>query len=211
MGLHLIKTKKRNKTKCTLNVDNQAALVAIKSEMNKSGHHLAAQVFDLATKLKKQGRRGRFNLTFRWTTGHVGITGNEDTDREAKLAAEGKQSGKEELSPCLRKQCGYSLSAVRQAHNEKLKLCWVAQWAQSPRYHCLNLKDTLTPYSQKFLKYISCEGISRKSASRIFQLRVGHVPLNQYLYRFKQTDSPCCLACRHPNETAEHFLLQCPK
>ena len=211
LGLHLIKTEKRNKTKCALNVDNQAALVAVKSEMNKSGHHLAAHVFDLAAKLKKSGRRGRFELTFRWTAGHVGIAGNEDADREAKLAAEGEQSGKEELPTCLRKQLGYSLSAVRQAHNEKLKLRWAAQWAQSPRYHRLNFEDTLTPFSQKFLKYISCEGISRQSASRIFQLRVGHVPLNQYLHRFKLIDSPCCPACGHPNETAEHFLLQCPK
>ena len=182
MGLHLIKTEKRNKTKCVLNMDNQATLVAIKSKMNKSGHHLAAQVFNLAAKLKKSGRRGRFELTFRWTAGHVGITGNKDADREAKIAAEGKQLDKDKLPTCLRKQLGYSLSAGRQAHNEKLKLRWVAQWAQSPWYHRLNLEDMLTPYSQKFLKYISCEGISQQSASHIFQLRVGHVLLNQYLH-----------------------------
>ena len=35
MGLHLIKTEHCNKTRCVLNVNNQATLGAIKSEMNK--------------------------------------------------------------------------------------------------------------------------------------------------------------------------------
>jgi hypothetical protein len=69
----------------------------------------------------------------------------------------------------------------------------------------------LTPYSQKYLKYISNLELSRANASRIFQLRVGHVPLNQYLYKFKKVDSPCCPACGHPNEMTEHFLLLCLK
>jgi hypothetical protein len=67
------------------------------------------------------------------------------------------------------------------------------------------------PASQKFLKLISNKRISRKAASIIFQLRVGHAPLNQYLYRFKKVDNPQCPACSHPEETAVHFLLQCPK
>jgi hypothetical protein len=58
--------------------------------------------------------------------------------------------------------------------------------------------------------YISNKEISRNSASRIFQLRVGHAPLNQYLHRFKRADSPRCPACGHPKETPEHFLLHCP-
>ena len=58
MGLHLIKTEQCNRVKCVLNIDNQAALVAIKSEMNKSGHYLAAEVYKIAKKLKKNGRGG---------------------------------------------------------------------------------------------------------------------------------------------------------
>ena len=141
----------------------------------------------------------------------MGIVGNEEADKEAKLAAEGESSDKTELPPCLRKPLGHSLSAMHQAHNDKLKFRWAALWAQSPWYHCLNLEDTLTPYLQKFLKYINSENISQKAASLIFQLQVRHVPLNQYLHWFKQANSPHCPACGHPEETAEHFLLQCPK
>ena len=100
---------------------------------------------------------------------------------------------------------------MRQAHNSKLKIKWAALWAQSPRFLRLHLEDTLTPSSQKFLKYISSEKLSRKAVSRVFQLRVGHIPLNQYLHRLKKINSPHCPACGHPKETAEHFLLQCPK
>jgi hypothetical protein len=63
---------------------------------------------------------------------------------------------------------------------------------------------------QKFLKYISNPKLSRANASRIFQMRVGHTPLNQYLHKFKKVDSPCCPACNHHNKMVEHFLLYCP-
>jgi ribonuclease HI len=211
MGLHLIKTERRNGVKCALNVDNQAALVAIKSEMNKSGQHLAANLLQIAKQLHKRRGNGRFKLTFRWTAGHVGIAGNEDADKEAKATADGESSDKEDLPPCLHKKIGYSLSAIRQARNDKLKYKWAATWARSPRYHRCRFQDVLTPFSQKFIKYISAEGISRKTASIIFQLRVGHAPINQYLHRFKKVDSPQCPACGHPKETVEHYLLQCPK
>ena len=53
--------------------------------------------------------------------------------------------------------------------------------------------------------------ILRRITSTIFQLRVGHIPLNCYLHRFKRTNSTQCPACGHPKETPEHYLLQCPK
>ena len=96
--------------------------------MNKSGQHLAANVLQLVNRLKKCRGNGRFELTFHWSAVHVGITGNEAADREAKIAAEGVSADKKDLPQCLRKQIEYSLSATRQAHNETLKLRWVAEW-----------------------------------------------------------------------------------
>ena len=114
-------------------------------------------------------------------------------------------------TPYLRKTLGYSRSAIRQAHNEKLKKCWVKSWNRSPRYQRTWFRDLLMPYLQKYLKYISNKKISTKTASLIFQLRVRHAPTNQYLHRFKKIVSPQCPACGHPKETVEHFLLHCPK
>lgn len=61
MGLHLIKTESRKKTNCPLIVDNQAALVAIESKLNNSGHHLAAELLEQAKRLKKRRGSGRFS------------------------------------------------------------------------------------------------------------------------------------------------------
>jgi hypothetical protein len=61
MGLHLIKTKRRSKVKSVLNVDNQVALVAIKSNMNKLGQHLAASLLQLAKQLLERRGNSRFN------------------------------------------------------------------------------------------------------------------------------------------------------
>ena len=57
---------------------------------------------------------------------------------------------------------------------------------------------------------ISDDNLSRNDASRIFQLRAGHVPLNEYLERFKRMDSAQCPACGHPRENVQHFLKDCP-
>ena len=190
--------------------NNQTALTAITSKMNRSGQHLAASILLLANRLKGQRRSTRFKLTFRWSAGHIGIARNEDADKEVKVVAEGDSSDTKDLPICLQKKIGYSLSATQQAHYKTLKHRWVTDWTASPQCNCLQLHDTLTPYSQKFLKYLSCKELSRQLASRIFQLRVGHVPLNAYLHRFKCVDNPRCPACGHPRETAEHFLLQCP-
>ena len=211
MGLYLIKTEGRNKTKCVLSVDNQAALSAINTKMNKSGQHLAADLLKMAKQLIERRGNSRFQLTFRWSAGHIGIKGNEEADKAAKTAADRESSNKSDLPPCLRKTIGHSLSAIRQARNANLKLKWTAAWIKSPRYQRSQYKDLLTPYSQKYLKYISNENISRRTASTIFQLRTGHVPLNFYLCRFKKVQSPQCPACGHPKETPIHFLLQCPK
>jgi ribonuclease HI len=211
LGLHLIKTEKRNKVGCVLNVDNQAALMAINSSMTKSGQHLAAVIHSMAKKLLPKGGGSRFSLTFRWSAGHVGIEGNEIADEEAKSVAEGDSSEGRDLPAYLRKPVKHSLSATHQSHKESLKKKWANTWSFSPRYHRARYQDMLTPASQNYLKYICSQNISRAAASRIFQLRVGHIPLNQYLHRFKRVDNPRCPACGHPNETVEHYLVYCPK
>jgi ribonuclease HI len=134
MGLYLIKTEKQSKVKCIINIDNQAALKAVTSDLTKPGQHIAAKILQAAKQLKKQQGNSRYKLTFRWSAGHIGIAGNEDTDKEAKSAAEGDSSDKQDLPPYLCKPLGRSLSAIRQKQYESLKQKWVAMWTASPRY-----------------------------------------------------------------------------
>jgi ribonuclease HI len=124
MGLHLIKTEPRSKVKCLLNMDNQAVLTAIKSEMNKSGQHLVANILQITKQLLEQKGNSRFSLTFRWTAGHIRIAGNKNADKQAKTAADGESSDKGDLPPCLHKKLGYSISAICQARNANLKHRW---------------------------------------------------------------------------------------
>jgi hypothetical protein len=71
--------------------------------------------------------------------------------------------------------------------------------------------DIASPSSKKFLALISNHRLEKKMSSTIFQLRVGHVPLNAYLFRFGITESAQCPACGEAREMADHFVLRCPK
>ena len=64
--------------------------------------------------------------------------------------------------------------------------------------------------SRRFIKLISTIKISRADASKMLQLRTGHIPLNAYLFRFKRKESAQCPACGAQGRTPQHFLLECP-
>ena len=51
---------------------------------------------------------------------------------------------------------------------------------------------------------------TKYAASKIAQLRLRHIPLNGYLYRFKRTDKANCPACGVDVESVAHYLLNCP-
>ena len=208
MGLHLIETNLRGNISFAIGVDNQAAIKALTSKFNKPGQYLAAEAFKAATRLRKT-RGKKYSLTFRWTAGHLGIPGNEEADEEAKKAAEGATSDPKSLPKTLRKQLKRSKSAALQAESAARKAIWRREWASSPRYAKYKHIDPSLP-SRKFIKLISNSKLSRADASKIFQLRTGHIPLNAYLNRFKRKDSAQCPACGAHKETPQHFLLECP-
>ena len=130
-------------------------------------------------------------------------------DGEAKNAAEGHSSDKKELPPLLRKPLKHNKAALRQERNDVLIKRWTKEWEASTRASRYKALD-LTKPSNKFIKLISNDRLSRLDASRIFQLRTGHVPLNAYLERFKRADSANCPACGHPKENAQHYIFDCP-
>ena len=151
----------------------------------------------------------KFSLTIRWTAGHAGISGNEEADEEAKKAAEGTTSDATHLPKLLRKKLKYSKSAAIQDENLIRKERWARDWAASPRHAKFKHIDASLP-SRKFIKLISNTKISRSDASKFFQLRSGHIPLNAYLFRFKRKESAQCPACGAQKETPQHYLMECP-
>jgi hypothetical protein len=208
LGLQLIKDHNKGNLSFAIGADNQAALKALASKLNKPGHYIAAEVISMAAKLKKTNGK-KYSLTLRWTAGHTGIPGNKKADEEAKLAAKGKTSNAATIPAFLRKLLKISKSAAKQQRQEKRKSRWSNEWKASPRYDKLKNLDPTLP-SQKFLKLISNKKIPRSTASKIYQLCSGHIPLHAYLHRFKRKNSAQCPACGARKETPQHFLLECP-
>ena len=209
LALHLISTEKCNATSCSIAVDNQAALKAFDSNMRSPGHHLAHEFLLLVNRMLKRSNKRKYGLTLRWMAGHCGIPGNEKVDREAKLAASGITSDTKTLPLYLRKPLLTNPAAAKRMLNDNLLNKWKTEWPQTTRGKKMKKIDKSTP-STKFLKTISKDKLSREAASRIAQLRIGHIPLNSYLYKFKRADKTNCPACGEDYEMPLHFLLSCP-
>jgi len=209
LGLHLINTERRNSTTFALGSDNQAAIKAFQSNLRSPGHHLAREALRLAHQIHFSKRKTKYELTIRWTAGHKGIEGNKTADRKVKIAAEGFTSDPTLLPQYLRKPLLTNPSAVKRAHNDRLKVKWASIWRKSKRGRIMVKSNKTTP-SNRFLKAISLTNITRSTASLISQLRLTHIPLYSYLKRFKRVDSKRCPVCGADEETIEHYLLFCP-
>ena len=209
LAIHLITTEQRSAKSCLIAVDNQATLRAFDLDLRRPGHHLAREFLDLANGLQKRRGKCKPKLALKWSAGHCGIEGNKRADREAKKAANGTTSTTKLLPALLRKPLLINPSAVKRAYNDGLTKTWKEDWARSKRGRETRILDGTAP-SVKFLKTISNPNLSREAASRIAQLRLQHIPLNKYLYRFKRINKASCPACGVADETIAHYLLQCP-
>ena len=209
LGLHLIRMERRGRTSFTIGADNQAALSALNLVKSTTGQYLANEIIEMAASIKKQRNLNNYLLVFRWTAGHVGIKGIEEVDSKVKKVAEGLSLAKKELPLLLHKPLKHNKAALRQQRRDVLKARWKKEWEASTQANKFKALDFTAP-SDKFIKLISNDKLSRKDASWIFQLRTGHVLLNTYLEHFKRVDRASCPACGHPKEDTQHYLFDCP-
>jgi ribonuclease HI len=209
LGMHLIKMEKKGRTGYSIGVDNQAALSSLNVVKISPGQYITDTILETAARIRKTRNSASYSLKLRWTVGHVGIKGNEEVDDKAKKAAEGKTSNKKDLPPLLCKQPKHNKSALKQQKSSQLKMHWSHEWKASPRFNKINALDPSFP-SNKFIKLISDDRLSRMDTSHICQLRMGHIPLNIYLERIGRAGSARCPACGYHKEDARHFVLDCP-
>src|SRR6266851_5032178 len=134
LGLHMLNSTKYRSLPAIIGIDNQAAIKALASDLRSPGHHLAREALHIASsieKAKKRKARNKATLTIYWTAGHKGIEGNELADIEAKEVTKGRTLDTKQLPHYLRKPLPTNPSAVKKAHNNKLKREWQEDWKNS--------------------------------------------------------------------------------
>ena len=131
-----------------------------------------------------------------WVKAHAGIAGNERADAVAKLGHSLDRSALFSLP------CSDALVLLRCLFGRVWDSHWLSSLVDSGKgLHLASVRDGLSP-----VPWVG--GHSRRVAVVITRLRLGHVGVASYLFRFGMADSPLCLPCG-VEDTIEHFLLVC--
>ena len=123
------------------------------------------------------------------------------------MAMEKGSSRRRRLPAPLRKPLPRSKQATARLTLATLNNRAMTTWKTSPRYGRYKDIDKLMP-SKKYLQLV--EGLPRRKASLLIQLRSGHIPLLSHLHRIHHTDSPICAQCHGGAETVLHYIMICP-
>lgn len=184
LATDLVKVSKKKDPTVAIFSDNKGVLRLV-NDIPKatSGQHLVIKIQATLRQLPN-------NTTVKlyWTPGHAGIELNEKADVLAKLAAT-EQSERWDLPA--------SLGSVRKKCNSLYNL------KQFP------FRPGSKPFTTEPKKIADALLKMEKSrTASISQLRAGHSPLNNHLYKRHLADSPLCNTCK-VKETTEHFLIYC--
>ncbi|MBW0521937.1 hypothetical protein O181_061652 [Austropuccinia psidii MF-1] len=133
-----------------------------------------------------------FPVRLYWCPGHLNIRQNEMADKLAKTAANAGI-----ISPHTLHHISISkLKQVTKQHSRKPPSLSDAELAR--------IKFKTSPK----LIIQSLDQLEKGLAATIHQLRSEHAPLNAYLHRIRQIDSPLCPHC-NTLETTYHYLITC--
>ena len=203
LGIFTIRNRRRVES-VTINVDNQAAILASTDNKSGPGKYILDILHEHISALKD--RNGDVKLKVRWTPGHVGIVGNEEADVAAKAASAGACSARKALPKQFRKPLPISKSAAKQYFNAKLQEAAREAWHMAPQAR--KLKGIISEAgSKKHRKAIA--RVDRSTGSLWTQLKTGHIGLNAHLHRIKISETAACTACKQYNETVDHVLRHC--
>ena len=137
-------------------------------------------------------RRG-YQVIYAWVPGHVGIPGNEKSDRLARKAAFS--------SDTIFESRLLSKSEAKALLNEHCRTLWNMEYRASEKGSAYK-----TLFPSVYLR--PAPATSRKHETILFRLRSGHCRLGDHLRKSGCSDSSPCESCNSP-ETVICFLLHC--
>ncbi|EEA20161.1 hypothetical protein TMatcc_000136 [Talaromyces marneffei ATCC 18224] len=174
----------------TILSSNRSALAAISQPRQQSGQKIIQRIYKLVQTLQRQGNA----INAIWVPAHT------DMNVKLRTKTEAQKSTKTECQPDIQPYQAKS-TAIRLAIAEQRQE-WTLPESVGKYSKAI---DTALPGKHTRSLY---DGLNRKEAKTLAQLRTGMTRLNSYLNRIGAADSDLC-ACGQASETVEHFLFRC--
>jgi len=190
MALNIISTE-IPPSNIVLCIDNMAAIKYIENKLNwyKNKFPIGFQIISIINMLNRLG----YTIAIQWTPSHIGIKGNDEADRLAKL---GTYSSAQNI------RIDNHYLENRKNIKEYFNNMWQDEWKTFGFNRFLykikpNIKKNNIPFiKNRYLKRI------------ITRFRLGHTTLNSHLFRIKATNDSNCPNCGE-YEDITHFVYHC--
>jgi ribonuclease HI len=168
--------------------DSRAALQGLKKKTKVISNAITEHILQDVNHLANSGCR----VTFSWVPAHVGISGNERADVEAKNA----------LAQQITLSTLYTESEVKSKVKSALHGCWQESWTNTCHKRFLGkIKKNVRPPNVTYPK--------RNIQTKVTKLRLGTARFAAWLHKTGKLESASCpRGCGVP-ETTEHVLLHC--
>jgi hypothetical protein len=176
-------------------------------QQRPSGQYVLTAIYDHVQAIRAQNQEKiseiPTNVTIRWIPAHVGVSGNEYADEEAKSAAmlsAGMEAATGTGEPIIR-----LAAAAKRPVRRRIRERWNRQWEREPTSG--PTKRLVQVPNKKTLRLY--EGLSKPQCAILIQMRTMRIGLRHFLFKIKAADSYKC-SCREGSQTPKHVLLQCP-
>jgi len=163
------------------------SVAVFQSERSSSRPNMLRDILDIKHSLKRE-------ITLVWAPSHIGIQGNEVTDRLANEAT--KKSA-------VDTDIGIELAEAYSTVDDYCRGKWQEKWSfRTNDQFSLIVPSVLTsrPRQQRFA--------SRRTAVSANRLKFGRCRLNAYLHQIGRHDTGLCAQSGVP-ETDEHYVMEC--